>query len=332
MTSVNNNIIKNDSPWVEKYRPKIVKNIISQEEVINSLNSIIKNGNLPHLLFHGPSGVGKTTTALALCYQLFGPSYKNRVLELNASDDRGIDVVRKKIKTFATLSVGNSPHGFHCPPFKIIILDEVDNMTQDAQAALRRIMEKYSHITRFILICNYITHIIDPINSRCAKFRFKYMNSIMMHTHLREIAFSEKFKITDDTISCIINISNGDMRHAIMILQTGIILYGSSLYPHHILDISGYINDNIIKKILNECKNKNFDNASNLVIKSLSDGFTANQILLQLSDNLNKINYLSNKNYGIISIAISKIDYKLSCGADQKLQLLEVIGTIIRNS
>ena len=156
-----------NSPWVEKYRPTNVNDILSQDEIVNCLNSAIINKNLPHLLFHGPPGVGKTTTALALCNHLFGDSYRDRILELNASDDRGIDIVRKKIKTFASLSISQNKENDDLPPFKIIILDEVDNMTQDAQAALRRIMESYSKITRFILICNYITYVIEPINSRC---------------------------------------------------------------------------------------------------------------------------------------------------------------------
>ena len=320
-------------PWVEKYRPKKVKNIISQKEVINSLDNVIKNKNLPHLLFHGPPGIGKTTTALALCYQLFGDIFDNRVLELNASDDRGIEIVRKKIKTFATLSVNTLQQNNQYPPFKIIILDEVDNMTQDAQAALRRIMEKYCHITRIILICNYITHIIEPINSRCVKFRFKHMDSNLIDEYLNEICSLENYEIDNKTISTITYVSNGDLRRAIMILQVGIMLYGTSLSKSHVLDIAGNIQNNLIEDIFNQCQQKNLNNASILLNKTLSYGFTGNQILLQLSNFLftDKKQLLSNKKYGYLSMVISKADYKITCGAEPKFQLLEVIGTIIDN-
>ena len=209
-------------PWVEKYRPVNVHDIVYQDEVVSMLNGVIESGNLPHLLFHGPSGTGKTTMGLALAHQLFGSKFNTHILELNASDDRGIMIVRKKIKNFAGQSVGSDPNH---PPFKIIILDETDNMTEDAQNALRRTIELYSHCTRFIIICNYISHIIDPIKSRCAKFRFKALEGPVMEKHLSSIALAEGKSISKDTLSTIANVSDGDMRKAITLLQTCICIH-----------------------------------------------------------------------------------------------------------
>lgn len=177
-------------PWVEKYRPSCVDEVAHQDEVVRTLKMCIEQGNLPHLLFHGPPGTGKTTTILALARALYGPTlYRTRILELNASDDRGISVVREKIKTFAQGQVGSQKAaGYPCPRFKLIILDEADTMTPEAQSALRRIMEAYSKVTRFCLICNYVTRVIEPLASRCAKFRFKPLPTSSMIDRMNHIA------------------------------------------------------------------------------------------------------------------------------------------------
>ena len=166
-----------DIPWIEKYRPRKLDEIISQKESINILLNTLKTGELPHLLLYGSPGTGKTSSILALCNELFGPrKFEERVIELNASDERGINVVRHKIINFAKIAIGNPDEKYICPPYKIIILDEADAITKEAQAALRKVMEDTSTITRFCFICNYINQIIEPINSRCVKIRFKSIN------------------------------------------------------------------------------------------------------------------------------------------------------------
>ena len=161
-------------PWVEKYRPETVDEVSHQAEVTRALSSAIESGNIPHLMFYGPPGTGKTSTILALAKELFGHEFfRQRVTELNASDERGIAVVREKIKKFAQRKIAKHPDGrTNVPPIQICILDEADSMTSDAQAALRRIIEQYSATTRFCIICNYVSKIIDPLASRCVKFRF----------------------------------------------------------------------------------------------------------------------------------------------------------------
>ncbi|PWN49479.1 P-loop containing nucleoside triphosphate hydrolase protein, partial [Violaceomyces palustris] len=185
-------------PWVEKYRPKTIDEVTAQEHIVSVLKKTLLSSNLPHMLFYGPPGTGKTSTILALARQLFGPELiKTRVLELNASDERGINVVREKIKNFAKLAVTNPKVGYPCPPFKIIILDEADSMTQDAQSALRRIMEQYSKITRFCLVCNYVTRIIEPLASRCSKFRFRMLDTESTRKRLEMIAKAEEVEFED---------------------------------------------------------------------------------------------------------------------------------------
>ena len=199
--------------WAEKYRPKSLKEIVDQEEIVRRLQKFVEEKNMPHLLFAGPPGTGKTTAALALAHDLYGEDWRRYVLELNASDERGIDVIRTKVKEFARSRVPGTV------PFKIILLDEADNMTPDAQQALRRLMEMYVETTRFILVANYPSKIIEPIQSRCAVFRFIPLRREDVISRLKWIADNEKVEYEEEALDVIYELSEGDMRRAINILQ-----------------------------------------------------------------------------------------------------------------
>ena len=202
--------------WVEKYRPTKLTEVIDQEEIIGSLGSLLKNqSEMPHLLFSGSAGVGKTTVALCLLKQILGDQWKDSSLELNASDERGINMVRERVKKFSRFA------GFDTKiPFKIIILDEADEMTPDAQTALRRIIEDTAKFCRFILIANNISKIIAPIQSRCAVFKFTSIPEKLIISHLKTIAKKEKVKTDDKGLKAVSDYSNGYLRHAINLFQT----------------------------------------------------------------------------------------------------------------
>ncbi|KAF2869528.1 replication factor C subunit 2 [Massariosphaeria phaeospora] len=237
-------------PWVEKYRPKTLSEVAAQDNTIQILSRTLQSTNLPHMLFYGPPGTGKTSTILALAKQLYGPElFKSRVLELNASDERGISIVRAKVKDFARQQLSTAPtynlmvedkeaeggmkqvryrDKYPCPPFKIIVLDEADSMTQDAQSALRRTMETYSRMTRFCLVCNYVTRIIDPLASRCSKFRFKSLDQGNAVKRVQDIARLEGVKMGRGVSEELVRVAEGDLRKAITFLQSAARLVNST--------------------------------------------------------------------------------------------------------
>ena len=200
--------------WTEKYRPAVFSEMVGQEDIIKKIHSLTNSLNIPHLLFAGPAGIGKSSLALIIVKELFEKNWRDNYLELNASDERGINVIREKVKNFArTKSLGNVP-------FKIIFLDEADALTPEAQQALRRTMENYSATCRFILSCNYSSKIIDPIQSRCAIFRFKLLEKKEIEKYLRRIEQNEKLSITPEAIELLYEGSEGDCRRATNLLQS----------------------------------------------------------------------------------------------------------------
>ena len=253
------------SSWIEKYRPKHLKNIIGQNNIISTIKNMIKNNySITNLLFYGMPGTGKTTTILSLCYELFGPNnFKNRVLELNASDERGIGVVRDSILRFAKTSLSSPDPNYPSPPIKLIILDEADAMTYDAQSALRKIMEDYLETTRFCIICNYIEKIIKPIVSRCMFFNFVPLDNKLIIKHLKKIAEKEKLKLNDEDIENIYKSYNGDLRQAISSLQQLKYIDDEDLEDEITEKFNIEFYDNIYKKMQNmdmESKIKYFEN------------------------------------------------------------------------
>merc|ERR550514_2657757 len=250
-------------PWVEKYRPKKVEEVAHQEEVTAALKSAVESSdhNLPHLLFYGPPGTGKTSLILALAKDLFGPPeaglVKERVLEMNASDERGINSIREKVKKFAQTLVGNKTvPGYPCPPFKIIILDEADSMTSDAQACLRRVMENYSKVTRFVLICNYITRIIEPLASRCSKFRFQPVADAAHLKKLRDICAAEQVQPGPGALEELVAVSEGDLRRSITLLQSTSLLHAGSASAATIREVAGAVPAPLVEALLAAMRGK----------------------------------------------------------------------------
>ncbi len=229
--------------WTEKYRPKKLDEVVGQEHVVNRLKAFVKEGSIPNMLFAGPAGVGKTTCAIALARELYGENWQQNFMETNASDERGINVVRGKIKDFArTKPIGSE--------FKIIFLDESDALTPEAQQALRRTMEKYASTTRFILSCNYSSKIIPPIQSRCAIFRFKPIEPEKMKSHLKKICEQEGIDVTEEGLNAVVKVAEGDMRQAINVLQA-IAITSKKLTEEAVYEVAASLKPEEVREILN---------------------------------------------------------------------------------
>lgn len=261
--------------------------MVEQSEVVAVLRKCVEGADLPNMLLYGPPGTGKTSTILAAARQIFGDMFRERILELNASDERGINVVRSKIKNFAQLTAsGTRPDGRPCPPFKIIILDEADSMTHAAQAALRRTMEKQSRSTRFCLVCNYVSRIIEPITSRCTKFRFKPLGEDKIIERLKHICELEGVSIDEEAFKSIVNISGGDMRRAITTLQSCYRLKGAQhkIQVEDLLEMSGIIPETYLSEYLEVCRSGNYKNLEDFVRNIGYEAYSIGQMLEQFNE------------------------------------------------
>ncbi|KAK7486274.1 hypothetical protein BaRGS_00022444 [Batillaria attramentaria] len=323
---------KKHIPWVEKYRPKTVEDVAYQEEVVAVLQKTLAGSDLPNLLFYGPPGTGKTSTILAAARSLFGPEqFASRVLELNASDERGINVVREKVKKFSQLTAsGTRPDGKPCPPYKIVILDEADSMTAPAQAALRRTMEKETKTTRFCLICNYVSRIIEPITSRCAKFRFKPLAETVMADRLNHICKEEGVQIGDTAMQTLMKVSEGDMRKAVMFLQSASRLCGQDdpITDSIIMDITGVVPEDMVDEIIKACHSDSYQTLDETRVNR--EGYAASQLLGQLHDRVIMMDDLSDKQKSIVAEKMAVVDKCLMDGADEYLQLMALLSTLMQ--
>ncbi|CAG9832109.1 unnamed protein product [Diabrotica balteata] len=321
-------------PWVEKYRPKTVADVVEQSEAVAVLEQCISGADLPNLLFYGPPGTGKTSTILAAARQLFGDIYKERILELNASDERGIQVIRDKVKTFAQLTAsGTRPDGKPCPPFKIVILDEADSMTHAAQAALRRTIEKETKTTRFCLICNYVSRIIEPLTSRCTKFRFKPLNESMIFERLSFICKEEGVPCDDEALNGLVEASGGDMRRAITCLQSCAKLKGTQekIDVDSVLEVTGVVPTKWLDEFLSVCKNLvDYNNVENFIQKLMLEAYAASQILDQLNEKLVNSDEFNDKQKALIGEKLGSVSFRLQDGGSEYIQLLDLGNTIIK--
>jgi len=313
---------KDFSSWVEKYRPTNLNEVSAQSDVVKSLKKVLETKNLPHLIFFGPSGCGKTSTILALSKELFSEEfYKERVIELNASDERGINVIRDKIKTYAKKSINPKDN---IPPWKIIILDEADNMTSDSQFALRRIMEEYSKLTRFCIICNYHNKIIDPINSRCALFRFKPIKQEDLIVKLKEICQKENLSLSDEFLNQVIKFSRGDLRKAINFLQKCQNRYGNIFNQDILNEISGIIPKDIFDDLINGIINKDSVIIDKIISEAINNGYSLVNQILYFDNFIKESNKLSSEKKSLLSIKLTEIDNNLLKGGDEYIEFMRL--------
>lgn len=312
-----------DNVWTETYRPKVLADIVGQDDITSRLKSYVKVKSMPHLLFAGRQGTGKTTAAYALARELYGEYWSGMITKLDASDDRGISVVRNEIKTAASLA----------PPadigFRIIILDEADGLTRDAQQALRRTIERYSHITRFVLLCNYVNKIIEPIQSRCSMFRFRKVESNAIQSYLSGIVLQEKLKF-DDSVKCITRIaekSNGDVRRATLILMD-LAITCSVIKLKDVLERFPYIDDKLVAGMIREAIQGNLSESYRILDEMYySQRYYADEILETIYRYVAQSRMSPHNRFKVIS-RIAETDDRLTRSCNEVLQLQALLEYI----
>ncbi|GMH00711.1 hypothetical protein Nepgr_002550 [Nepenthes gracilis] len=315
-----------DTPWVEKYRPQSLDDVAAHRDIVDTIDRLTSENRLPHLLLYGPPGTGKTSTILAVARKLYGNQFHNMILELNASDDRGIDVVRQQIQDFAS----TQSFSFGAKSYvKLVLLDEADAMTKDAQFALRRVIEKYTKNTRFALICNHVNKIIPALQSRCTRFRFTPLDSVYVTERLKHVVEAERLDVTNSGLTALVRLSNGDMRKALNILQSthmaspqiteeAVYLCTGNPLPKDIEQISYWL--------LNESFATSFIRISEMKTRK---GFALVDIIREVTLFVFKIKMPSDVRVQLIN-DLSDLEYRLSFGCNDKLQLGSLIASFTR--
>ena len=306
--------------WVEKYRPQNLSEIVNQKDVKGSLSGLMKNqSEMPHLLFSGSAGVGKTTTAICISREILGDVWKDYTLELNASDERGINMVRERVKKFSRFAGLGSQI-----PFKIIILDEADEMTSDAQTALRRIIEDTAKFCRFILIANNISKIIDPIQSRCAVFKFTRINENEIIEQLKIISQKEKIKVDEKGLKEITNYAGGDMRHAINLLQA--VASAGNITQASVKSSAGLTKTTDVSDVLKLAVSGKIQDARNKMIELIKVyGMSESDFLKYINQSLFE---QKSENLEEMSQIIAKYDYRVLSGANSEIQLSAMLAEL----
>ena len=309
-----------DIMWVEKYRPKKISDIVNQKDIKGSLLALLKNQEeMPHLLFSGSAGVGKTTMAICISQEILGDKWKDYTLELNASDERGIGMVRERVKKFSRFAGLDTEI-----PFKIIILDEADEMTSDAQTALRRIIEDTAKFCRFILIANNISKIINPIQSRCAVFKFSQIDEKEITTHLKTVLKKEKGKADEKGLKEIAEYAEGDLRHAINLLQTAASM--GNITQDSVKAAAGLTKTNDVEEVLKLAVSGKIQDSRNKMIELVKVyGMSESDFLKYINQALFSTKY---DNLEELSQIIAKYDYRILVGSNPEIQLSAMLAEL----
>lgn len=308
--------------WTEKYRPSTFAEVVGQQEIVKRVRSLVQAMNIPHLLFAGPAGIGKSTLALIIVKELFKETWKDNYLELNASDERGIDVVRQKVKDFArTKALGNVP-------FKVIFLDEADALTREAQQALRRTMENYTNTCRFILSCNYSSKIIDPIQSRCVVFRFKLLEKKEVTHVIQRISEKEKLKINEDAINVLYEVCEGDCRRAINLLQATASV-SPDITPEMIQIIGTSNKPTNVRIVLDYCLAGDFINAREKLLESmLKESVSGTDIIKAIQKEIWNLQIEPEIKVKLTE-KTGEIEFRLVEGSDEFVQLEALLASFV---
>lgn len=314
--------------WTEKYRPETFDDIKGQREIVEKIKAFVESKNMPHLLFSGPAGVGKTTLSLVIAKQLFGENWRQNTLELNASDERGIDVIRVKVKDFArTKAIGNVP-------FKLIYLDESDALTKDAQQALRRTMENYTKTCRFILSCNYSSKILDPIQSRCAVFRFKPLSKEEIFAVIDKVAKEEKLAISEDVKQALFEVSDGDCRRLENILQSCAVL-NKKINSEIVYSMASVAKPKEVNEVLSIAVSGNFlESRKKLLNLMLDYGLSGLDIIKQIQKeiwnlNLSKDEKINDQKKVELVDKCGEVEFRMVEGSDEYIQLESFLAYVM---